>query len=140
MYPLPLYSVFTQPVQFICFCVIFCLYGVKIPGKFKEKGHKKRKEWPRIILCISLFTIDVRHMLLLPLLFFFFLGFFLLIFCQPTVNLIRAMQFHQPVHLVKYIQWQPLMSSFGSSKPCSKNEIIKMETSNINQQTKLYTV
>lgn len=51
----PQYSVFTQPVQLFVFVSFFCSYGVKIRGNyFKEKGHEKRKEWPRIILCISL--------------------------------------------------------------------------------------
>lgn len=96
MFPPPQYSVFTQPVQLFVFVSFFCSYGVKIRGNyFKEKGHEKRKEWPRIILCISL---CIQLML-----------FICYIFVNPQqiksgcVSSSADVCFHQPAHLVKYI-------------------------------------
>lgn len=84
MFP-PIFSIYTT-CTIICFCVVFCSYGVKIWGSYsKEKGPQKEKKMAKNnIMYIIMYTIDTIHMLH---------------FCQtPTVNLIQW-----SVHLVKYI-------------------------------------
>lgn len=90
----PIFSIYTI-CTIICFCVVFCLYGVKILGLFQRKGPQKEKRMAKNnIMYIIMYTIDAIHMVH---------------FCQPTVNLIRVCRFsedvclHQPVHHVKYI-------------------------------------
>lgn len=84
------------------------------------------------IMYIIMFTIDVRHMLQFFFCFFRFLsthskfdsGYVVSSACSPC-----------EIHLVA----TPYVIS-RVKQTVLKNEIIKMETSNINQQTKLYTV
>lgn len=73
-------------------------------------GHKKRKEWPRIILCISF---CVQLML-----------FFMLHFCQPTVNWIRLCHFINLFTLWNTFSSNPLCHqlSFRSERTLLKHE------------------
>lgn len=96
MFPPPNIQYLHNLYNYLFFVSFFCSYGVKIRGNyFKEKGHEKRKEWPRIILCISL---CIQLML-----------FICYIFVNPQqiksgcVSSSADVCFHQPAHLVKYI-------------------------------------